>query len=287
MPVNRRRFVPLAGGAAAAAVAGDAWLVEPRRVQFTYHAVNEGTSPEQRAARFVPITDLHLHDVGRMHRRIAARVNRVRPDFPVFTGDSLERSDDLPVLEEFLALLDRRTPGYAVVGNWEHRGEVDLDGLAAAYRRANVRLLVNETAVHEVEGRSLLVTGLDDLVGGHPDQGRAFLGVPAADAHLLLAHCPAQRDRLWMPSQPELATLPDPPPVNVPRITLMLSGHTHGGQVNLLGWAPMLPPGSGRYVRGWFRDPGVPLYVSRGIGTTIAPVRFGAPPEVAVFTMWV
>ena len=48
------------------------------------------------------------------------------------------------------------------------------------------------------------------------------------------------------------------------------------------------PRGSGRYVHGWFRDAGqVPLYVSRGLGTSVAPVRFGARPEVAVFTMWV
>lgn len=286
--MNRRRFVALAGAAAAAAVAGDAWLVEPRRVQFTRHPVNARTSPEQRAVRFVQITDLHLQGVGRMHRRIAAEVNRIRPDFLLFTGDSLDRRDGLPTLAGFLALLDRRTPGYAILGNWEHWGEVDLDGLAAAYRRANVRLLVNESVTHEVEGRGIAITGLDDLLGGRPDMQRALDGVSAADAHLLLAHCPEQRDRLWLPSQPKGVEMPEPPYPAVHRMTVMLSGHTHGGQVNVLGWAPMLPRGTGRYVRGWFRDGGgVPLYVSRGIGTSVAPVRFGSPPEVAVFTMWV
>jgi uncharacterized protein len=285
--MNRRRFVALAGGTAAAAVAGNAWLVEPRRVQFTRHQVNARTSPEQRAVRFVQITDLHLQGIGRMHRRIAAEVNRIRPHFLVFTGDSLDRRDGLPTLAEFLGLLDGRTPGYAILGNWEHWGEVDLDGLAAAYRRAGVRLLVNETAVHPVQGRAVAITGLDDLVGGRPDVQRSLAGIAPADAHLLLAHCPEQRDRLWMPSTPKLAETPDPPPPPVPRFTLMLSGHTHGGQVNVLGWVPVLPRGSGRYVRGWFRDEfAPPLYVSRGIGTSVAPVRFGSPPEVAVFTMW-
>jgi predicted MPP superfamily phosphohydrolase len=64
----------------------------------------------------------------------------------------------------------------------------------------------------------------------------------------------------------------------------MLSGHTHGGQVTVGGWAPLVPPGSGRYVRGWFRGDGAPpLYVSRGIGTSVLPIRFGATPELAVF----
>ena len=77
MPMTRRRFVALAGGGAVAALAGDAWLVEPRRVQFTHHAVNARARPEQRAVRFVQITDLHLQAVGGMHRRIAAEVNRL------------------------------------------------------------------------------------------------------------------------------------------------------------------------------------------------------------------
>jgi len=75
--MTRRRFVALAGGGAVAALAGDAWLVEPRRVQFTHHAVNARARPEQRAVRFVQITDLHLQAVGGMHRRIAAEVNRL------------------------------------------------------------------------------------------------------------------------------------------------------------------------------------------------------------------
>lgn len=118
--------------------------------------------------------------------------------------------------------------------------------------------------------------GLDDLVGGRPDTRRAFAGTEAADAHLLLAHCPEHRDRLALAPSPFEAAVPSA--ADPAEITMMLSGHTHGGQVNLFGWAPMLPQGSGRYVRGWFRDPGrVPLYVCRGIGTSVLPV----------FTLWV
>jgi uncharacterized protein len=285
--MTRRRFLALAGGSAAAALAADAWLVEPRRVQFTHHAVNARTSPEQRAVRFIQITDLHLQAVGRMHRRIAAEVNHLAPDFILLTGDSVDRADRLPELASFLALLDRRTPKYAILGNWEHWAGVDLDALAAVYRAASCRLLVNDFAVHQIGGRSICVTGLDDLIGGRPDAGRALRDAPPAAAHLLLAHCPEHRDRLADPPPP-LAPAATSPPLDLGRITLMLSGHTHGGQVNVLGWTPVVPRGSGRYVRGWFRDPGqVPLYVSRGIGTSVAPVRLGSRPEVAVFTMWV
>ena len=286
--MNRRRFLALAGGSAAAALAGDAWLVEPRRVQFTHHAVNARTSAAQRAVRFVQLTDLHLQEVGRMHRAIAAEVRRLAPDFVVLTGDSVDRADRLPELASFLALLDGATPKYAILGNWEHWGRVDLDALAAVYRAAGCRLLVNDFAVHQAGGRSIRLTGMDDLVGGRPDAWKALGGPSGADAHVVLAHCPEYRDLLDQPAVPTVLERPDPPSASFRGAALMLSGHTHGGQVNVFGWTPVLPQGSGRYVRGWFRDPGqVPLYVSRGIGTSVAPVRLGARPEVAVFTMWV
>jgi uncharacterized protein len=285
--MNRRRFLAVSGGAVAAgavSAGGYAGFVEPRRIHFTRHRVNERTSPEQRALTFVQISDLHLHGVGEMHRRMAARANAIRPDLVLFTGDSVDRRDRLGALSSLLAAFDPRVPKLAIVGNWEHWAEVDLDELASVYRRANCRLLINESIVHEAGGRTLRVTGLDDLIGGRPDP-RVLVAPRDADAHLLLAHCPEHRDRL---SLPPLSLAGAAPVAERARIGLMLSGHTHGGQVSLLGWTPVLPAGSGRYVRGWFRDEGgPPLYVSRGVGTSVAPVRFGAPPEVAVFTMWV
>lgn len=286
--MSRRRFVALTGGGALAALAGDAWLVEPRRVQFKHHAVNARTSAEQRAVRFVQITDLHLQRVGRIHRRIAAEVDRLAPDFIVFTGDSVDRADRLGELRSFLALLDRRTPKYAILGNWEHWARVNLDELDALYRAANCRLLVNGHAVHQAGGRAVRITGMDDLVGGRPDPWKA-LGTPSsADAHLLLAHCPRHRDLLARRAVPGPLEMPASPATFSTDATLVLSGHTHGGQVNLFGWVPMVPKGSGPYLRGWFREPGrSPMYVCRGIGTSVLPVRLGARPEVAVFTMWV
>jgi predicted MPP superfamily phosphohydrolase len=119
------------------------------------------------------------------------------------------------------------------------------------------------------------VTGLDDLIGGRPDVARALAdAIPSAN-HVLLAHCPAHRETFLA----ELASL------NARALApaFMLSGHTHGGQLALGGWAPMRPPGSGRYVAGWYRDARTALYVSRGLGTSVVPARFGAPPEIAVF----
>jgi hypothetical protein len=121
---------------------------------------------------------------------------------------------------------------------------------------------------------------VDDLTGA-PDLRAALRGAEDARVRILLAHSPAFRDTVAAHGQRAGAR----EPVDVGAITLMLSGHTHGGQVALGGWAPLVPPGSGRYVRGWFGDAGAPpLYVSRGIGTSVLPIRFGSRPELAVFT---
>src|SRR5690606_18580500 len=117
------------------------------------------------------------------------------------------------------------------------------------------------------------VTGLDDLVGGRPDAAAAFAGVGAAPNHLLLAHCPMHRDlyRAALARGSADASLPTP--------QVMLAGHTHGGQIAPFGWAPLRPRGSGRYVRGWYRDDPTAMYVSRGLGTSVVPARVGAVPE--------
>jgi predicted MPP superfamily phosphohydrolase len=63
----------------------------------------------------------------------------------------------------------------------------------------------------------------------------------------------------------------------------MLAGHTHGGQIRPFGWAPFRPRGSGRYVSGWYRNPEPPMYVSRGLGTSIVRARHRSVPELPVF----
>jgi predicted MPP superfamily phosphohydrolase len=65
------------------------------------------------------------------------------------------------------------------------------------------------------------------------------------------------------------------------RMNVILSGHTHGGQINLFGIIPFKPVGSGRYLKGWYHDK--TMFVSKGIGTSILPARFMARAEMALF----
>ena len=262
--MNRRRFLAALAGGAFVATGVDAFAVEPGRVTVTRHAFGSTEGP---VLRLVQLTDLHMHAVGGHEVEVARAAARLRPDLVLCTGDMIERTADLPLLDAFLELLDPDTPKLGIYGNWERWAEIEPARLAEVYGRHGGRLLVNETFTGVHQGRPYAITGLDDLVRGRPDLARAVTGIDPGLNHLLLEHCPAFRDAIPEGSGP----------------SWMLAGHTHGGQITLFGWAPFRPRGSGRYVEGWYRDAGPAMYVCRGIGTVGIPARLFAPPEVAAF----
>lgn len=268
--MDRRRFLYVAGGAAGAGVGGlgYATFIEPRRVQFTSQPLPRGRGDTIPIASVAQISDLHLKDIGHQHEEVAAEVVRRSPDVIMITGDSVDSSHALPILEDFLSLLPYAIPKYAILGNWEHWGAVDMTRLSAVYERANCGLLVNRSAEHRTGRGIVQVSGVDDLVGGSPEIETVLRSVRDPDLHVLLAHCPAHRDLI---------------PSDTGPVDLILSGHTHGGQVQILGHAPVVPAGSGRYLEGWYHKAGPSMYVSRGIGMSVLPVRFGARPEVSFF----
>ena len=262
--MDRRQFLAALAGGAVAAAGLDAFAIEPGRVTVTRHGFG---APEGPILRLVQLTDLHLHEVGSHEAEVAQAVRHLEPGLILCTGDMIERKEDLKLLDGFLELLDPETPNLALYGNWERWARIDPVALARVYEGHNGRLLVNETFVGTRDGSRYAITGLDDLVGGRPDLEQATAGVELGPNHLLIEHCPAVRDAIPAGREP----------------AWMLAGHTHGGQIQIVGWAPVRPRGSGRYLEGWYRDRAPALYVCRGIGTVGVPARFGAPPEVAVF----
>ena len=281
------------GGVAGALAGAVAWGVgvEPYRVVYRRVRVRppgpsvRPGSPVRERATIVQLSDLHLHRIGPVHEEMVGHIGDLRPDLIVFTGDTVDHRSALPELGRFLALLDVAVPKLAVMGNWEHAAGIGERDLERLFDRAAGTVLVNRSVHVGTPAGALRVTGLDDLVRGKPDLVAALGDVEEETApHILLAHCPAQQDRLGASllgieagRRAEGRPLPTPP-------FLTLSGHTHGGQVNVFGltWTPK---GSGRYVRGWYAEPGLPeLFVSRGIGTVI-PIRLGSTPEVAIFEL--
>ena len=282
--ITRRRMIASLGGVALAAAGVEALILEPKRLEVTRHLIGRDAGTLGPVLRIVQISDLHLHEIGDLEERVAANVGDLRADVVVFTGDSVDRAHRLPVLRDFLSLLDPGVAKYAILGNWERWCCVDLQRLRSVYEAADCHLLVNESVVHEHEGAKLLVTGLDDFVGGQPDVAGALDQTPAVDNHLLLAHCPAHRDVIDFEGVTRRDSTDRDRGQGRGRVPqYVLSGHTHGGQVAFLGLAPIRPRGSGRYVAGWYGGAGPQMYVSRGLGWSGLPIRLGSVPEIALF----
>lgn len=219
-----------------------------------------------RRLRVAAASDLHAPARGISISRLAGEVNRWNPDIFVLVGDIVTRKNRESLVRDFGSV---RAPAgkLAVLGNWEYHRKVDPVRLRAEYGRAGVTLLVNET--YRADG--LLVAGLDDLLYGSPDYSiaaRACTG-DCLETVLVLSHCPAAFDMLPAGRTP----------------LLVVSGHTHGGQVAPFGKALVTPRGSGPYVSGWYRKQGASLFVTRGVGTTMIPLRIGAPSELLVLDL--
>jgi predicted MPP superfamily phosphohydrolase len=245
--------------------------IEPDWVEVTTHTVGVGqVDGSNRKIRIIQISDLHLHGVADRDERLARQIRDLNADTIVFTGDIIDRAANLQSLALFFSALGP-TPRIAVLGNWEHWSNVDLKRLRAIYESApQSSLLVNQKATVEIRGRAFEFIGLDDFTAGKPDT-RLLRPQASSVVRVVLQHSPGLYE------EPEL-------PV-APQNQICLSGHTHGGQVTLFGRPFWTPRGSGRFVAGWYETPSCRLYVSRGVGMSILPIRFGARPEVAVFEL--
>lgn len=233
-------------------------------IDWSYYDISKS---ENGKIKIIQISDLHINKLRSFHKSIARKINQKKPDLIFITGDSVDRIDKIVALEQFLELLNEDIVKYAVTGNWEYWGEVDLNKLKEAYQRYNCRLLINQNHSISIGNREVSIIGIDDLVGGNANFPKAIAGLKPTDTNIVLSHCPQHRDIITE----EKGDL---------NIDLILSGHTHGGQITFLGLVPFKPQGSGRYLKGWYSHSDPKMYISKGIGTSILPIRLGARAEM-------
>jgi len=243
--------------------------VEPNLVEVTSHWIGGDQSGQPNLKiRVVQISDLHLRGVAGREYRLASQIRGLNPDVIVFTGDILDHAENLALLQSFLSRLGP-TPRVAVLGNWEYWSKVDLKRLRETYESApQSTLLVNQRAKLKLNGREIEFIGLDDFTAGKPE-ARLLRSDGSKSVRVVLEHSPGLFEDPKLPADR--------------REQICLSGHTHGGQVTFFGQPLWTPRGSGRFVAGWYKTPSCRLYVSRGVGMSILPIRFGARPEIAVF----
>ncbi len=224
-------------------------------------------SPAFDGLKIVHLTDLHhslytpLEDI----QRSVHLANLLRPDVVALTGDyvTLSRMYIWPVARA-LGKLRARLGIFAVLGNHDFRA--DPEEITAALKAQRIHVLRNAHAAVRAGSAILWVAGVDDLWWDAADFRAALRSLPAREPKILLCHNPLGIYRAARYG-----------------VDLVLAGHTHGGQVRL----PVVGSLFGRsklgerFVDGWNRLDGTQIYVSRGIGKVLLPVRFGCPPEIA------
>lgn len=208
------------------------------------------------------LSDVHLRNDDAWLARLTGRVARLSPDLVVLTGDIVTRGWRRAAVDRFLAALPRAPLGrWAIMGNWEYWSGAPPDVWAPILAAHDIRLLIDQA----VATGPLALVGTDDQLAGTPDLDRSFALLPSDRPTVVLTHSPSLFPALVRPE-----------------VNLVLAGHSHGGQVRLpaLGalWVPM---GTGGYVAGWYRQDDTWLFVHRGVGWSIAPVRLWCPPELA------
>ena len=271
MKISRRRFL-VGVGATGAVVALDAFGLEATRVILTRHDIRiPGLPSGLDGLRLAQVSDVHLPGNRTAARAALELLHRERPDITLLTGDMTESLGALDGVRSFAAEARGSLATVAVLGNWEHRiGAVGKPALDL-YRSAGAALLVNEAVTVDVGGVPLTLVGLDDPVSGDPDISAAQKGVVPGSTEIWLVHAPGIADRFS-----RMTSI---------RPSLLLAGHTHGGQIRIPLLPPVKPTGAGRFLEGWYHDTWAPLYVSRGVGTTGIPARFNCSAELPIFTL--
>lgn len=224
-------------------------------------------SDRQDNLKVVHLSDIHhgLYTSAGQIQRVVQLANRQSPDLVALTGDYVTASPNYiwPVAEE-LGKLRPRLGVFAVLGN--HDFAVDAEEITRALETHGIRVLRNSNSLVHDRGASLWVVGVDDLWSNADDLRAAVAGVPARDPKLLLCHNPLGIHQAAAYG-----------------IDLVLAGHTHGGQVKLplLGSLYARSKLGERFIEGWNRLDSTQIYVSRGIGKVVIPVRVGCRPEIA------
>jgi len=271
--MNRRMFLntALAAAVPASVIAAGYGLFEAGWVK-----IDRQTLPVPRLPRVFDgttiafLTDIHHGPFSTLDyvASIVRTALALQPDLIILGGDySLRDAKYIGACFSVLSGLRAPMGVFGVLGNHDYWHGVQET--RAGMHAAGVAELTNSGVWLERGTHRFRLAGVDDLWTGNINVNSALGDAKPEDACVLVSH------------NPDLAET-----LREPRVGLMLSGHTHGGQVVFPTGAPFVPSRYGqKYLKGFVEAPETRVYVSRGLGTSGVPVRFGSRPEINLLTL--
>lgn len=277
MKISRREFLKYttltlgagaAGGLAYAILNNELLHPEVERIPILI----KGLPRSLEGFRIVQISDIHLKPIVTLNlvRNTVQMVNSLQPDLIVITGDFVTRFiSAIYELAPELGKLRARHGVFASLGN--HDIWLDAAIIAQTLNTSGVSVLINQGVPVSVSGEVLWLAGVDDAMSGQPNLKAALKGIPSKAPAILMGHEPDPADDFSLDG----------------RVKLMLTGHSHGGQIRLPGLgSPFKAPLAEKYDMGLYNVEDMWLYVNRGIGViTSVPLRLNCPPEISEFTL--
>lgn len=297
--ISRRQFLRWLAtlGATGVAVAGYGVLFEPlMRLKIARYDLRPKAWPSGFSLTIVALADLHAcrpwMDVERIES-IVQQTNALGADIVLLLGDYVGGmrtvAEPVHAREWSQALAGLRAPlgVHAILGNhewWEDRAVQRAGHGVPVARRAleaaGIPVYENDAVRLDKAGRSFWLVGLGDQLAYWPSRRlRPGRRIGVDDLAGTLAKVTDDAPVILMAHEPDIA-------VRVPeRVALQISGHTHGGQVRLLGWSPVVPSRYGnRFAYGHVQEQ-CDVVVSGGLGCSIVPFRFGVPPEIVLIQL--
>ncbi|MBP1995273.1 metallophosphoesterase [Paenibacillus eucommiae] len=253
---------------------GYSTLIEPRWYETTYTRLVFDRLPAAfRGVRIVHFSDVHLgyHFDNSNLRTLIDRIMKEKPDLICFTGDLFDQEvgENPSKVSELLAQLKAPLGKWACLGNHDYYS--GYQETISVLQAGGFTTLLNEHQYISKGDQAIQIVGVDDMSVGRPDIKRAMKDTDPDAFSLLLSHSSNYADAAAPYS-----------------LDLQLSGHSHGGQIRLpLIGALVLPPHGNKYAMGHYQadNSKLQIYTTRGIGTTIFPLRFLCRPEITVLTL--
>lgn len=218
--------------------------------------------------RLVHLSDIHhspFTDLEHIEKTVKLS-NDLKPDLFVLTGDYVSHeSEYIKPMAQTLGKLESEFGTFACLGNHDHW--TDPQAVTDAMRDAEINVLINEGVRLEARDSAFWLCGVDDYLVGKTDLRSALLGSYPDEMKMLLAHNPIIVKR---------AARAD--------VDVIFSGHTHGGQVKLRNDEKRILP-KRKLTNGLHRRKETQIYITRGIGTVVLPVRYQCPPEISLIEL--